>query len=276
MARGERCELGETLRRVESGAAPDDVPAPRPGPSCGRPAAARRRRTASGVDASRLVDREVDWAVGHHGLAGNGSAPRTPGCSVATNGPSGWYWCSSSPPPRATYTRSGLTVVAPASSWRPSAAASRGARSRPSGDSGSTTSSASGTIGEERDERRGPSRHGERRRVRRGGRRREAVERHRADIGAGEHHPAAALGDRLVGAGGQDAVTDGNRARSSNRQCTADGLAGVAIRRPRRCPTVVASRAHRMSSMRAVIDSATPKATRKATVWLSSNAAPNA
>ena len=73
-----------------------------------------------------------------------------------------------------------------------------------------------GHVGQERDERRRPSATVERSEFHAVDVGRQAIERHRSDVGAGEHHPAAALGDRLVGAGGQDALTNRYRARSSN------------------------------------------------------------
>ena len=121
-------------------------------------------------------------------------------------------------------------------------------------------------------QRRRPSRHGERSEFHAADVGGEAGERHRIDAGAGEHDHGRRIrrSSRRHRRAGR--LTDRDRARSSVLNVRPTGSPdphSSASSSPR-------SRAHRTSSTSAVIDNAAPKATRKATVWSSSNAAPNA
>ncbi len=75
------------------------------------------------------------------------STPRTPGCRVATNAAGGSNECSSEPACRTRSIRDDETAMDMANSGRCNCAASRGAKSRPSGDAGITTTGSSARWG---------------------------------------------------------------------------------------------------------------------------------
>ncbi len=229
---GELCELGETLRRVESGTAPDDVP----GLGQIHRADVRRQHVDHhGVGRRRVgfFDREVAWAVGHHGLARKRFGAAYAGLQCGDERPVGMYLVEFETTAAGDVHHGGGHGGGASEQL----AAERGSQPRRQiatiGRSGQHDLVGVGNVGEERDERRRPSSHGERSELHAADVGREAVERHRS-----RHRSRRARPGRRTRRSSRRRRPAGRphgrvRARSSNLNVRPMGSRSP-IRRPRR------------------------------------------